>query len=200
MPLCWSGLWPVCVLTFRTPVRRPRPSKACTFAKPTSTWGTSSSSTSASPSAATTAALAAVLRWGPSERGITLTAAVMTFLGHLWIKDETKSSNLSSSEGGQSYPASELWGMVWKHLWCFLFSGQTARLDPGTLAQEECRVPPAHAQECREQRWAEGEVMRRWGANGCSKQTERWTPWNTLLYWKDRYQFSLKVTPVCLQL
>ena len=39
---------------------------------------------------------------------------------------------------------------------CGCFSGQTVRLDSGTLAQEERRVPPAHAQERREQRGAQG--------------------------------------------
>lgn len=37
-----------------------------------------------------------------------------------------------------------------------LFLGQTVWLDTGTLAQEECWVPSAHAQERWEQRWAQG--------------------------------------------
>lgn len=47
----------------RTPVRQPRPSRACTSARPTNTWGTWSSNTSASPSVATMAASAGVPRW-----------------------------------------------------------------------------------------------------------------------------------------
>lgn len=50
-------------LVTRTPVRQPRPSRACTSARPTSTWGTSSSSTSVSHSVATMVVLEGVLRW-----------------------------------------------------------------------------------------------------------------------------------------
>lgn len=80
----------------RTPVRQPRPSRACTSVKLTSTWGMWLSSTSVSLSVATTVVLEDVLRWVLFGLFSLTKAAVMTILGHLWIKDETNRLSLSS--------------------------------------------------------------------------------------------------------
>lgn len=55
-----------------------------------------------------------------------------------------------------------------------LFSGQTVWLDSGTLAQEERRVPAAHAQERWEQRWAQGSFNRLIMFSS-EAQTQLWT-------------------------
>lgn len=84
--------------------------------------------------------------------------ALMTILGHLWNQDETNLFKLSNL--CQLCDSHTVWNS--SDRWLCVFSGQAVWLDSGPLAQEKCRVSPAHAQKRWEQCWAQGESPSGW--------------------------------------
>ena len=153
----------------RTPVRQLRPLRECTSARRTSTLGMSPSNTSVSPSVVTTEVSAGVPRW----EGLEITFLTCWgkdclghlpskscndyILGHLWITHENNHITWSEQLYMVKSKKSAVKVLNAKTvLWCSCLPGQEVRLDTGSLAQEKRRVPSAHAQERREQRWAQG--------------------------------------------